>query len=350
MLTPPPAPPSALRLLVALVGAAGVAGGMLPGVATGQSLRPGVLVGRVLASSGGSVDNAVIRVSRGGTIHLSEGEKDGDFRVEGLDAGRWQVSIRREGFAPLVAAIEIPANGLRRDFTLLEAEGTLDSGLVAAGWTGVRGLVSDARGSDGLAGATLRLMGSDSVASTDSTGRFAIALPAGKSFILRTGRTGYATRLVTGKVPTSGYLIVEVPLDTTEDASRDYWIWRDLERRLRYATPRAARMTRAEVLATGATSLGSALDAAPAVAGRGMVVTNGACLFVDGLPRPGATVDAIRAGDVEFVEAYPEGTDLTRTLASRWPPNAVCGHGSLSGRTTDPRRSAQFVVVWLRAP
>jgi hypothetical protein len=61
-------------------------------------------------------------------------------------------------------------------------------------------------------------------------------------------------------------------------------------------------------------------------------------------------VDAIRAADVEFVEAYPEGSDLTRTLASRWPANAVCGIGSLARRASDRRREAQYVVVWLRAP
>lgn len=315
-----------------------------------QPLRPGVLTGRVLAASGGAVAEPVIRVSRGAVIHLAEGERDGDFRVDGVSVGRWQVSIRREGFEPLIVEIEMPSAGLRRDFTLVEATGTLDSALVASGWKGVRGAVSDSRGNAALVGASLRLLGGEATASTDSTGRFAMPLPAGKDFILRVGRTGYATRLVTGRTPTTGYAVVDIPLDTTDQEGTDYWIWRDLERRLRYATPRAARMTRAEIAATGAVSLGSAIEAGPSVAGRGLVVTSGTCLFVDGLPRPGATVDAIRSSDVEFVEAYPDGSDLTRTLASRWPTNAVCGSGGMATGPTDPRRAAHYVVVWLRAP
>ena len=292
----------------------------------------------------------MIRVSRGATIHLEEGEGDGDFRIEGVAVGRWQVSVRRDGFAPLVLEIEMPAGGMRRDFTLFEMAATLDSAILASGWTGVRGSVNDSRGNAALAGASVRLMGMEGNASSDSTGRFALPLSGERDFILRVGRTGYATRLVTGRTPATGYSVLEVPLDTSDAEGRDYWIWRDLERRLRYATPRAAQMTRAEIEQTGATSLGSALEAGRSVAGRGLLVTGASCLFVNGLPRPGATVDAIRASDVEFVEAYPEGTDLTRTLASRWPSSAVCGNGGLSPRPSDPRREAQYVVVWLRAP
>jgi hypothetical protein len=331
--------------IVPLVAIALGAGGL-----DAQPLRPGVLAGRILSAAGGAVDRPVVRVSQGATIHLSEGEDDGDYRVEGLGAGRWQVSVRREGFAPLIAEIEMPARGLRRDFTLVEREERLDAELVASGWSGVRGVVTDSRGSTALPGASLRLMGSDAIASTDSTGRFALPLPAGRDFILRIGRIGFETRLLTGRIPETGYLAVEIPLDTTDEEGSDYWIWRDLERRLMYATPRAALMTRTEVARTRAASLGSAIEAGRSVGGRGLVVTTGACLFVDGLPRPGATVDAIRAEDVEFVEVYPAGTDLTRTLASRWPANAVCGHGNLAARPADPRRAALFVAVWLRAP
>lgn len=333
--------PSIALFLAVVLGGAGL---------DAQPLRPGVLVGRVLAASGGSVDRAVVRVSQGATIHLAEGEDDGDYRVDGLTAGRWQVSVRREGFTPLIVEIEMPAAGLRKDLTLVERTEELDASLIAAGWKGVRGVVTDSRGNETLAGASLRLMGSDAVASTDSTGRFSLPLPADRDFILRVARMGFETRLLTGRTPATGYLAVEVALDTTDAEDADYWVWRDLERRLKYATPRAALMTRTEVRETRAVSLGSAIEASRSVAGRGLVVTTGACLFVDGLPRPGATVDAIRADDVEFVEVYPEGTDLTRTLASRWPTNAVCGHGNLAARPTDPRRAAQFVAVWLRTP
>ncbi len=313
-----------------------------------QSIRPGLLVGRVTDASGGSVEFPVLRVSRAGRTYLAEGEADGDFRIDGLSPGKWIVSVRRAGYRSIVLELEIPVVGLRRDFTLTPLKVAPDPALVASGWKGVRGLVTDARGTAPLVGARIRLLGDDASASTDSLGRFSLALPAERDFVLRVERTGFATRLLTGRTPGTGYVELEAPLDTTDDSAKDYWVWRDLERRLRFATPRAARVTRVAIEATGALTLGSALEGVSTVAGRGLVVPRNACLFVNGLPRPGFTADAFRAEDVEFVEVYPAGTELTRTLAGRWPANGVCGVAGAGA--TDSRQAAQAIVVWLRVP
>ncbi len=302
----------------------------------------------MLDAGGGSVEYPVLRLSRAGKTLLAEGEQDGDFRIDGLGAGKWIVSVRRAGYRSMVLELEIPADGLRRDFTLTPLKPAPDPDLVAAGWRGVRGVVTDARGTAPLVGASIRLLGTTESASTDSLGRFSFALAGERDFVLRVERTGYSTRLLTGRTPAAGYVELEAPLDTTDGSARDFWIWRDLERRLRFATPRAARVTRAQIEATGALTLGSALEGVSSVAGRGLLVPRNACLFVDGLPRPGFTTDAVRADNVEFVEVYPAGTELTRTLAGRWPTNGVCGVAG--ARANDSRQAAQFVVVWLRAP
>jgi len=317
-----------------------------------QQLRPGLLVGRVLDSEGARVGAAVLRATQGARTIIIEADEDGDYRISGLLAGSWTVSVRRLGYRPVAVTIEMPAEGLRRNFALESTVAALDPQLIAARWTGVRGVVGDARRLSPLTGASIRLLGGDAVTGSDSLGNFALPMPGGREVLLRVERSGFDARLVSVRVPIDGYLQIEVPLDTMLREARDLWIYRDLDQRLKFATPRSAQVSREELVATDATSLGAALSAARSVTSRGIVVNRRACVFVNGTAKPGLPIDAIQANDVEFVEAYPPGSDLTRTLALRWPPGAVCGvpDGTIAASRAGARQFAQFISVWLRDP
>ncbi len=317
-----------------------------------QQLRPGLVVGRVVDVDGAGVSGVVLRATQGPRTILAYAEADGDFRLGGLGGGIWTVSIRRLGYRPLAVDVELPGEGLRRNFTIERSTTALDPVLVSAKWSGVRGVVGDARRITALAGASVRLLGSDATVGTDSSGNFALPLPGGRDVVLRVERAGFATRLVSASVPAEGYVELEIPLDTVLRASRDYWIWRDLDERLKFATPRAVQVSREEIAASDAVSLGAALALSRSVARLGVRITRRACVFVNGIAKPGYPVDAIDAGNVEFVEAYPPGSDLTRTLVMRWPPGGECGvpDGTSRTSTADSKQTAQFVSVWLRAP
>ncbi|MBK7908169.1 MAG: carboxypeptidase regulatory-like domain-containing protein [Gemmatimonadetes bacterium] len=316
-----------------------------------QQLRPGLLVGRVTDPSGASVADAVLRATQGARTIIVEADEDGDFRITGLAGGTWTIAIRRLGYRPLAADILMPAEGLRRDFTLETTTAMLDPQLIAARWTGVRGVVGDARRITPLAGARVRLLGSDAMASSDSLGNFALQVPGGRDIVLRVERTGFASRLVSLTVPPDSYLDLDVALDTTLSAPKDALLYRDLDQRLKYATPRAVQVSREEIEGTDAVSLGTALGLTPSVTERGVAIGRGACVFVNGVARPGFPVDAILAGEVEFVEVYPPGSELTRTLSLRWPARAACGTGTVrTAGGVAARQTAQFVSVWLKAP
>lgn len=317
-----------------------------------QQLRPGLVLGRVVDLEGAPVSSAILRATQGARTVLAETEEDGDFRLGGLSEGVWVIAIRRLGFRPLVVEVELPATGLRRDFTLEPTTVVLDPMLVAAKWTGIRGVVGDARRIAPLAGATVRILGGDGAAGSDTVGNFALPVEGGRAVVLRVERAGFETKLITVVVPPEGYLELDVPLDTVLRDAKDAWVWRDLDQRLKFATPRAARITREEIERTDAVSLGVALPLTEAVIRTGVVITRRACIFVNGVARPGFPVDAILAGEVEFVEAYPPGADLTRTLALRWPPNAPCGvpDGTVRPSAAGARQVAQFISVWLRQP
>ena len=322
----------------------------VPALAEAQSLRPGLLVGRVLDNAGEPVGNAVLRASQGPRTVLAYSEDDGDFRLGGLGTGAWTVSIRRLGFAPALFEVVLPDAGLRRDFTIQPTSKSLDPVLVAAKWTGVRGVVGDARKLSPLGGATVRVMGGDAGVGTDMEGNFSMPLPGGRDFLIRIERAGYETRLVSATVPDEGYIEIDVGMDTALKARKDYWVWRDLDQRLKYATPRAALVHREEIEATDAVNLVDALRSSPTVTQMNLGFTVGGCLYVNGVARPGFPVASILAGDVEFVELYPAGTDLTRTLALKWPPRGACGNGVSTVSGTRNSQTVQFVSVWLKAP
>lgn len=314
-----------------------------------QQSRPGLLTGRIVATDGTPLGDAVLRATQGTRAVEAVSTPKGDYRLGGLGTGRWNVSVKRLGFVPRLIEVDLPAAGLRQDIVLEPRSATGDGALVAANWVGIRGVVGDAKRVTPLPGALVRLLGSDTATTSDSAGEFALPLPRAREVVLRVERTGYTTQVVTATVPAGDYATVLIGLDTARNASLDAWIWRDLDARLKYATPRAALVGAAELQATNRPTLWSALENAPTVLRQRIVITRAACIFVNGIPRPGVPVDALFTADIEFAEVYPPGSELTRTLMRAWPINGECGVRDDSAmRFADSRQTAQFISVWQR--
>jgi hypothetical protein len=216
----------------------------------------------------------------------------------------------------------------------------------------VTGVVGDARRISPLAGASVRILGAETGAGSDTLGRFAVPLPGGRDALLRVERAGFETRLISVSVPAEGYLELDVPLDTQPEKPRDGYRWSDLDQRLKFATPRAVLISRRDIESSDALSLLTALQFSKQMQALGAQIDRRACVFVNGVPRPAFPLDAIMANDVEFVEAYPPGTELTRTLAMNWPTGVACGvaEGPIRATNARSRLLVQFVSVWLRAP
>jgi hypothetical protein len=312
-----------------------------------QSPRPGMLTGQLIGPDSTVVPDATLRATQGARTIIARSGRDGVFRLAGLGDGEWTITVRRLGFAPVLDRVTLPPEGLRRDYIMREAVAALDPVLVSERWTGVRGIVGDIRRLTPLPGARIEVVGDEASTSSDSAGRFALPLAPGTAVLLRVEAEGFLRGMFSLVVPAEGYLDLEIPLDTMRERSRDWMALEDLDRRLRFATPRSAIVGRDEILRSDAARLDLALAESPTLTRRGIIVTRGACVFVDGVPRPGFPVDAVLAGLVEFVEVYPAGTDLSRTLAQRWPPRGICGVPTAIPRGMRSQ-VAQFVAIWTR--
>ncbi|MDH5235273.1 MAG: carboxypeptidase regulatory-like domain-containing protein [Gemmatimonadota bacterium] len=327
-----------------LVGAAA-----LVGPAQAQQAKPGLLTGRVVTADGTPLGDAVLKATQGPRTVSAQSTAAGEYRLGGLGTGRWSVSVRRLGFLPRIVEVELPGDGLRTDITLEARSTASDAALTAAGWVGIRGVVGDARSVTPLAGALVRLLGSDTATTSDSVGEFALPLPRARDVVLRVERMGYTTQVVTATVPPGEFVTVLVGLDSASTPSLDAWAWKDLDARLKYATPRAAMIGFAELQASNMPTLWSALENATTIRRQRIVITRAACIFINGIPRPGVPVDAIFTREVEFVEVYPPGSEITRTLMRAWPLGGACGVRDNSAmRFSDSRQTAQFISVWQR--
>lgn len=95
------------------------------------------------------------------------------------------------------------------------------------------------------------------------------------------------------------------------------------------------------------------------VNGKGMRLTDVACVFIDGAPRPGLSANAIDPESIEAVEMYASNAERSGTVATRWPRNQPCGDTGLPAgyktRSADPMGGRQansevvhWIVIWLK--
>jgi hypothetical protein len=311
------------------------------------------LRGQVRTATGVPLDEVLVRLRADtGTVAESRSLSSGQYSMPRLDPGEYTLDVRRIGFESRVLPVRLGEDRtLRVDVVLSPLAVPIAPTRGDEPWTGVLGVVGTFADMEPLDGVRVRVLGRDSSVTSDAAGRFALPLPPGTSGALRLERDGYVPRLVSYRVTEEGPSELAVLLDAGALRRSDAGVWRDVLQRHQWSTPRAVRVSRAELLQTGAHNLLVALEAAPTVQQSNLIFSRNVCLFVNGLPRPGFPLDAILTDRVEYVEGYANRGDLSRTLAVRWPANGVCGvpGGELTvRRAIESGQGIQYVVVWLR--
>jgi hypothetical protein len=145
-------------------------------------------------------------------------------------------------------------------------------------------------------------------------------------------------------------------------------LYRELDQRVHWMGTMAAIVSREDLKGDPTTALDVAIIHAPGFMKASFYPARegweNACLFVDGIPRPGMRISDFAIEEVEAIEVYGpplNRSDPTGTLGSRWPPRAACGTSTgprlaFENGRADPgsarlSRSAirvQFVMIWLR--
>ena len=318
----------------------------LPIAAEGQETMSS-LQGVVRNESGHPIEQAQVLLYAGPTPRELRTDRDGSFRFIGVSTGSTRVRVLRIGFQPhdttvtVTGASTVVEIQLRRVTTLREIE-------VVGQRNGVYGTVMGRDSFQPLEGARVELLGARARDTTDASGAFAMNTEHVGTFMLRVTRDGYDTRLLSVRVPKDtgvGIDIVLRPGTPLLDAHMEM-LWADMAQRINWKGVEAAVVGREELVRHGR-DLQMAIKFAPSYAKKGIFIDDRACLYVDGVARPYATIRDFSVDDVESVEVYPKGSELSKNLMWRWPARMPCGNPNGVVAPKGALRAYE-VVIWTR--
>ena len=331
------------------------------------------VTGTVRDGAGSPVRDAVVVVDPDSASRRTRTTADGRFRIDSVTPGKHFLLVARLGFRPRRMTITVPANGLDVTVSLEPVPVVLDTVSVRVARTGIHGIVTT-RGISllphdprALRGAIVEVLDTPHRTTSERDGSFRIDDIGEGAYSLLVRLDRYQSRIVPVLVPETGGLDVTVVLDSTiaDWQRREDYVFRDISRRLREASNPSAFVSAAELVGPEGMTLKDALRVAPSTLSRGLVAKDDVtCIYVEGQPRPGATVADFSAADVHAVEVY----GITAKGGTMAPPvpwllGTFCGTGVRQGPYWRPSVSdqprgydvprepidniARVIVIWL---
>ena len=354
------------RLLLPVIGLLTV----FPAVVSAQD-SVGVVRGVVRNETGRPIEYALVTFEPDGVNRQARTDREGRFSFSGATPGQRTIRVTFVGYLPHQDTVSVPARAIDIEITLQTAIAKLPGVEVTARRTGLYGSVIAKDSLLPVPDARIEVLGARSSDTTGTDGAFNFPKLKPGSYIVRVRHTQFESRNVSIVVPAEGGTQLDMVVERgilSRDAHMEQ-LYREMDQRLHWKGLTSAMISREELKGLPTTGVDASLFAVPQVMKAGFYPARegweSACLFVDGLPRPGATISDFNIEDIEAIEIYGppmDRNDPTKTLATRWPPRAMCGNASGGGRPAfangradaSPARLSgsavriQFVSIWLR--
>ncbi len=351
-----------------------VASAQEPAPARADTLpRTGVVAGSVRDETGRSVADAVITVD--GTTRQARADTAGRFVLERVPTGIQEVTIRRLGFRPARAQLDVRPDSAMVIAVTMVADAQRIAGVrieeqllnQLSGW------VIDEQGRP-VAGAEVDVVGLRRTMLSDAEGRFLFVDLAPGNYLVEVRKEGYGLARRAVQMVARIERDVAVRLYAGEDQRTSVALARvvaqEMDRRKSLAGAQAVFVSRTELErwqdaplinalmgSSGARAMRDLVSIprdrgsqrgvqsinASGNSGRGrMDMANApsvSCVLVNGHEiSSGDLLGFFRASEVELVEIYPVGSENSRTFCGRFPPSTGCSC------PPDPAG----IVVWLK--
>ena len=330
----------------------------------------GTLRGIIRNETGRPVEYALVSLDPIGATRQTRADRDGRFSFVGVSPGEHTLRITFPGYRANERTVQVPRGVVDIDLTLETVVPTLAGVEVTARRSGLYGSVLARDSLLPVPDARVEVLGARTSDTTGTDGGFNFPTLKPGSYIVRVRHSRFESRNVSIVVPPQGATQLDLVVERgilSRDAHMEQ-LYRELDQRVHWQGTSAALISREELKGAPTTGLDASIVSAPGFMKASFYPARdgweGACLYVDGQPRPGMTIADFPIEDIEAVEVYGSPStrsDPTGTLASRWPPRAQCGNAGggrapfSAGRApttpTQLSRSAmrvQFVVIWLR--
>lgn len=310
------------------------------------------------AASARPLVGAIVTISSSSENRSTRTDESGHFAFVGVSQGAIDFAVRRVGYRRFVESLNIDRDSIL--VVMLKPLSDLDTVRVRATRQGIYGIVATSKDFRPVAAATVKFFGgSVGEVTTDSLGRFFYDVKTVGAYLVRTNVRGLGSQSVSVTVTQKEAIEVALLIDSTDVAGANalemaYGEFR--ERLLRHGLASTV-VSRGELLADENSATIPALLRSRSFVSKGLRLTDVACVFVDGIPRPGLSANAIDPEEVEAVELYAATSERSGTLKDRWPKSEECADTGLpkgyQSRATNGRRQpvsevVRWIVIWLK--
>lgn len=355
--------------------------------ATQAPPRVGSIAGMVRDAAGLPLADARISIDSGRFFAFSA--PDGRYRLDRLPAGAFALEVQKPGYRATRGTIRVSPDTLNTvNIRMNKLPLTLPTVTVQAeAIASVSGVVVDTGGKP-IPGVIVEVVGSTEWTEADSAGRFMLQGFKPGIFLVQWRKPGYAVAQYAVTVSARSQHRFDVRLGPADgrlvtSAEMAKIVAFEATRRLRMKGARAAIVTRDELEPLGITRLDRALNETSGFNAYLQVLQSGmSCVLIDGhedaslVADLGATLGESRRGptsisgglgtrnpierdrpagastpgmggswlshfqadEVEMVEIYPEGAEMSRTVCNRFRPSSKCSCPPLP----------PAIIVWLR--
>jgi hypothetical protein len=328
---------------------------LVPALAFGLAIASPLLaqgsVGGVVrdAVSNRPLIGAIVTLRVPGGPRVTRTDEDGVFVFARVPFGTHGLGVQRLGYDPAQRTVDVGSDPV--DVSIAMARiAQLDTIRVRAAKQAIYGVVGTAATLEPIRHATIQIIGTGfSRLRVDSTGHFFAEIRTPGVYLVRANASGYSSGTVSVTVPLNDGVEVAMLLDTTSGADHVLaHAFADFQERVIRLRPMGSAMVgRGELTRYDDDNLTTAIMRSPSFAKKALRFTDEACLFVDGRPRPGVSLQAIDPLDVEIVEVYTNYGDASLTLTNRWPRGMACGATGMP-KASGNKELIKWVTVWLK--
>ena len=314
------------------------------------------LRGKVTSVAGTPIEGVEVRIE--GTNFVTRSNQGGSFAFLKAPKGPQLLLFRLLGYLPAKSEVRVPTAD-PVEVVMLPTPRSLDTVRVVASLNVLAGVVVDHKDKP-IAGATVEMLaGANTTATTDSSGWFTFTSVKNGSVLVRARKLGFTPVTTTIRLEDWRGLVIHLdPLDfrltgsRLEDASgfgnTNAFVWTETQQRISMRGTHAIIIPREELAAFDDYPLGQAIKrtrTGSAEASDLNAAGGNICVLLNGKNTVGSsTLENFRTNDVEFVELYPPGTEMSGSV-QRYMRSSGCRSVRTPGAFA---MGVFYAVVWLR--
>ena len=317
--------------------------------ASAAAQSPVTVRGRVQDSvTGRPLAGAIVGLGLTTSARTTRTDDAGEFAFSKVSPGTYSLTVKRLGFEARARSVDVH-DGMDSIVIALLRVATLDTVRIRATNQGIYGAVGTADSLRPLRSAMVQVIGGSKKIAVDSTGHFYLPIKTPGTYMVRAMSAGYEAQMMSVTVHRDEGVEIALLLDsaTTPESNRWESAYADMADRMIARRNSSAIVSASELRETGYTGIVDALRRSPSFNKAVIRIGSTACVFVDGQPKPGFSIDAFDATQIEAIEAYTASSEGTGNLARRWPrgfPCAPTGEGATAGGNDVIR----WIVIWLK--